>query len=129
MSQVKALAYALFAQGGLTHQQVADKIREAIPHAQTTARSVASMAVDYRRGGGEAKPNEARGRVKALVYALFEEGGYTHKEVAAKVRAAYPEAQTTDKSVASMKVDWARLPKATLQADMFHAFAAAMGEE
>lgn len=129
MSQVKTLVYAMLAQGGHTHQAIADAVREAIPHAQTSARSVASMAVDYRRGGGEAKPNEARGRVKAMVYALFEEGGPTHKQVAALVRAAYPEAQTTDKSVASMKVDWARLPKATLQADMFEAFAAAMGAE
>lgn len=128
MSQVKSLAYALLAKGGMSHQAIADAIREAIPHAQTTARSVASMAVDYRRGGGEARPSEDRGRVKALVYALFEEGGHTAKEIAAKVRAAYPDAQTTDKSVASMKVDWRRAPKAGLTADMFAAFAEAMGE-
>lgn len=105
---VKSHVYALFAQGGLSHQAIADSVREAFPNAQTTARSVASMKVDYRRAGGEASSSEPRGQVKELVYALFAQGGLTHKQVAAKVRETIPTAQTTDKSVASMMVDYKR---------------------
>ena len=44
--------HALLDEGGRTHQEVADEVRRLHPSASTTARSVASMAVAYRRKRG-----------------------------------------------------------------------------
>lgn len=106
---VKTVVYAMFAQGGFTHQQIADAVREQVPTAQTTARSVASMYVDYKRAGNEVPTtSKPQGRVKELVYAMLAQGGMTHQAIAERVREQVPGAQTTYKSVASMAVDWRR---------------------
>ncbi len=113
---VKSVVYGMFAQGGFSHQAIADKVRERIPHAQTSARSVASMAVDYRKAGGTTTQSADRGRVKRIVYALLAKkdlslanrARLTHSRVAAIVRRIDPTCSTTDKSVASMAVDYRR---------------------
>lgn len=119
MSTVKTVVYGAFAQGGMTHQAIADLVREQIPHAQTTARSVASMYVDYKRAGGKVENAKPAGRVKELVYAMLAEGGMTHNEIALRVREQVPTAQTTHKSVASMAVDWRRSGGQKAEPDMF----------
>lgn len=107
---VKQVVHAAFAsRKRRTHQQIADVCLRLIPTARTSARSVASMYMDWKRLD-PTKVTQARagGRVKELVYAMFEQGGLTANEIALKVREAIPEAHTTHKSVASMKVDWKR---------------------
>jgi uncharacterized protein (UPF0264 family) len=106
---VKAVVYAAFAsRKHRSHQRIADIARRVVKGSQTSARSVASMYVDYKRGGGEAPSGAPKGQVKELVYALFAQGGLTAQQIADKVREAVPTSQTTHKSVASMKVDWKR---------------------
>jgi hypothetical protein len=46
---VYRIVYELLEAGGMTHQQIADEVRRRIPTAQTSARSVASHAVAWRR--------------------------------------------------------------------------------
>ena len=117
---VKTIVYACFAQGGMTHQAIADKVRAEMPEAQTTARSVASMYVDYKRAGGKvSEASKPTGRVKELVYAMLAEGGLTHNEIASRVREQVPGAQTSHKSVASMAVDWRRSGGQKAEPDMF----------
>jgi hypothetical protein len=106
---VKAVVYACFAaRRHRPHARIAKLVRRVIPTANTTDRSVASMFVDYRRGGGEPSRGAPKGEVKALVYAMFEAGGMTAQAIADEIRLRCPYAQTTHKSVASMKVDWKR---------------------
>jgi hypothetical protein len=109
---VKTAVYAAFemkAHGAtLTHQQIADYVCEIIPTAHTSARSVASMYVDYKKGGGVSATSEHRGEVKRIVERLLAQGGMKHDDVAAEVRRLVPGAQTTGRSVASMAVDWRR---------------------
>jgi hypothetical protein len=125
---VKSVVYSRLAKGGRTHQQIADLVRRVLPNSQTTARSVASMAVDFRHTGGLTTNSEPRGQVKAIVYALLAEGKLTHKAIAERVREAIPTAQTTHKSVASMAVDFKRLPKADVNANFADALAGFAGQ-
>lgn len=105
---VKSVVYGMLAEGGHSHQAIADKVRELIPHAQTSARSVASMAVDYRRAGGVTPQSADRGKVKRIVYALLAKKRFTHVRIAQVVRRIDPTCNTTHKSVASMAVDYRR---------------------
>lgn len=90
---------------------VSDKIREL--DAEGVPRAEIARVLDKRYQhvrnvleGDKTERGQPRGQVKALVYALFEEGGRTNPQIAEVVRAALPHAKTTDKSVASMKQDW-----------------------
>jgi hypothetical protein len=107
----KQVVYACFAgraTTGWSHKQVAWAARCWKPGSATTDKSVASMHVDYRNGGhaSGSAAERPKGQVQAIVYALLEEGGMTSEAIAAEVRRRVPHAQTTGKSVASMKVDW-----------------------
>ena len=46
---ITAIVHEMLEQGGWTHQQIADEVRRRIPYAQTTAKSVASLAMHWRR--------------------------------------------------------------------------------
>jgi hypothetical protein len=46
---VYKIVYGLLEKGGLTYQQIADEVRRQLPEAQTTAKSIASHAVAWRR--------------------------------------------------------------------------------
>jgi len=109
----KQIVYAAFAgknQSGYGHKTIAWLACCFKPGAHTSDKSVASMYVDYKNGGyaQQSEGERPRGQVQSLVYAMFEQGDMTAKAIAEEVRRQLPTAQTTDKSVASMKVDWKR---------------------
>jgi hypothetical protein len=106
---VKGHVYAMLAEGGRTHEEIANEVRARVKGANTSARSVASMAVDYRKAGG-VTPGSGKsvGRVKELVYRLLAKDKFTHKRIADIVRRVEPTANTSHKSVASMAVDYRR---------------------
>jgi len=108
---VKALVYTAFdVRTPYSHKEIANLVRLILPTANTSDKSVASMKVDWKNqyGTNTSGAERPRGQVKALVYAMFEQGDMTAKAIAAAVLEQLPNAQTTDKSVASMKVDWKR---------------------